>query len=303
MGGANQGDLFRGLQSVNPDQFVNTALNGTLSGKPTRGVRGFTVPSVDPGEEFDHVNTQFYGTPTPAPGAQIKMTGVLEDFVEVMQKLQKPDKTPLYTDADIRRLAGMSLESFTPAQLPVLNQLAKHYAVSDDWFASVPSQTNPNRAFLMCGTSNGMVNNGDLETDPRAKELEGLLGMAIGDDRVDAPTIFNALSEAGIDWTVFWQTSYLPQKISNLITGLPLLIPVLAAIGHPELAAAAVGLLALFEPYLAYLEELTSGDLASSYTWRLFPQIKDKVSDALQHFQGLEDFYRRARAGQLPKFS
>ncbi len=290
---ADQSDLFRGLQSVSPDKFVNTALNGTLTAKPTRGVRGFTVPDVDPGEEFDHVNTQFYGAP---PGDSITMTGVLADFVDVMQKLKSPD-------ADVRRLAPMILESFTPGQLPVLNQLAKHYAVCDDWFASVPSQTNPNRAFLMCGTSNGMVNNGDLETDPRAKALESLLGMAIGDDRVDAPTIFNALSEAGIDWTVFWQTSYLPHKISNLLNGLPLLIPFLAAVGQPQLAALAGVVLASLRPFTAYVEELTSGALASSYTWRLFPRIEAKVPNAADHFQKLEDFHRRARGGQLPRFS
>ena len=104
--------------------------------------------------------------------------------------------------------------------------------MSDDWFASVPSQTNPNRAFLMCATSNGMVNNGDLETNPQASEIESVLGMAIGDDRVYAPTIFNALEDAGVDWAVFWQTSYLPQKIYTLLTGPPILIPLLAA-GSP----------------------------------------------------------------------
>ena len=105
------GDLFRGLQSVNLDKFTNTALNGSLSAKPTRGVQGFTVPDVDPGEEFAHINTQFYGTPTPAPGAPITMTGVLADFVEILQERK-------YTDADIRRLAKMSLESFTPGSCP-----------------------------------------------------------------------------------------------------------------------------------------------------------------------------------------
>jgi phospholipase C len=297
---ATAGDLFRGLQSVNLDKFINTALNGALSAKPTRGVQGFTVPDVDPGEEFAHVNTQFYGTSTPAPGAPITMTGVLADFVEVLQERK-------YSDADIRRLAKMSMESFTPGQLPILNQLAKHYAVSDDWFASVPSQTNPNRAFLMCGTSNGMVNNGDLEdhnANPQAAGLEKVLGMMIGDDRVDAPTIFNALNDAGIDWTVFWQTSYLPQKISTLLTGLPILIPLLGAIpGGGIWIALATAAWAALKPYSDYLKDLSSGDLTSCYTWRLFPQIQSKIPNAAQHFQKLEDFHRLARSGQLPRFS
>jgi phospholipase C len=293
---ATPGDEFRGLQSVDLATFRNTALNGTLTAQPTRGVQGFSVPDVDPGEEFAHVTTQFFGTANPAPGAPITMTGLLADFVEILQERG-------FKNTDLTRMGPMSLQTFTRGQLPVLSQLARHYAVCDDWFASVPSQTNPNRSFLMCGTSNGMVNNGDLETNPQAKEIEAVLGMAIGDDRVDAPTIFNALNAAGADWNVFWQTSYLPQKISTLLHGLPILIPLLAAAGFPLLAAAAAVLLAELSPYTQYLEELTSGELGSCYTWRLFPQIQGKIPDAARHFGKIEDFHRLARAGQLPKFS
>ena len=290
------GDEYRGLQCVDLDKFRNTALNGTLTAEPSRGVQGFSVPDVAPGEEFDHINTQFYDTPDPTPDTPITMTGVLADFVEVLQGLK-------FDAADVARLGPMTLETFTQGQLPVLNQLAKHYAVSDAWYASVPSQTNPNRAFLMCATSNGMVNNGDLETNPQAKEIEAVLGMAIGDDRVDAPTIFNALSDAGVDWAVFFQTSYLPQKISTLLAGLPILIPLLAAAGFPLLAAAAAALLLELRPYTDYLKDLTSGELGSCYTWRLFPQIRDEIPDAAQHFYKLPEFHRLARAGQLPRFS
>ena len=223
------------------------------------------------------------------------MKGLLEDFVGVLQARN-------YGPADVIRLAQTCLSSFTPGQLPVLNQLAKHYAVCDDWFASVPSQTNPNRAFLMCGTSNGMVNNGELETNPQARAIEKILGMGIGDDRFDAPTIFNALSSNQTDWTVFWQTSYLPQKMYTLLTGLPILIPALTLIS-PPLGLAAATFLALLKPYTDYLEELTSGEVTSCYTWRLFPQIEQKISGAAQHFQKIEDFHRRARAGLLPAFS
>ncbi|MBS1510041.1 MAG: hypothetical protein JST86_04320 [Bacteroidetes bacterium] len=292
------GDLFRGLQKpFNPANFTNTALNGTLSAQPTRGVQGFTVPDYDPGEEFEHVNKQFFNTTTPPAGAQAKMLGVMADFVDILQE-QK------VSDDDIRRLAKMTLETFTPGQLPVLNQLAKFYAVCDDWFASVPSQTNPNRSFLMCGTSMGMVNNGNLEDfkeNPQTKGLEDVLHMAIGDDRVHAPTIFNALNDSGTDWTVFWQTSYLPQKVNTLLTGLPVLIPILYTI-NPALGAVASAVYLALKPYSDYLKQLTSGDLSSSYTWRLFPEIH-KIPNAQSHFQKLDDFHARARAGQLPPFS
>lgn len=278
---------YRGLQGIDLDNFLNLAMNRSLSAKPKRGATGFTVPDFAPGESFQQVLTQFYNTRTPAPDAPVTMKGVLEDFVEVLKERK-------VGDAEIRRLAPMVMQSFTPSQAPVLNQLARHYAVSDAWHASVPSQTNPNRAFLMCGTSNGMINNGDLETSPEAKAIEAKVGMAIGDDRIDAPTIFNALSQAGLDWNVFYETSYLPQKISTLlneVTTVAKFIPGLNAVFK------------VLTPYTHYLRGLTSGALESCYTWRLFPQIKDRIPGAAARFHKTDEFHRLARAGKLPKFS
>ncbi len=286
-------DKFRGLHGVDLSKFVNRAQYG-LSSPPVRGAAGFTVPSIDPGEEFEHVNMQFFGTHTPKPDAPATMTGVLQDFVDVMQA-QK------YSEQDIVANAKMIMQTYTQAQLPVLNQLAEYYAVCDDWFASVPSQTNPNRAFLMTGTSHGLVNNGQLETDPRAKELEKILGMGIGDDRFPDDTIFNALAEANVDWGVFWQTSYLPSKIGTLLKELPAL-SALTALLSPALSAALLGLLELLKPYTEYIESLSSGKLSSNYTHRLFPAI-GKIADADQHFKSISDFHTLARAGKLPSFS
>jgi phospholipase C len=206
-----------------------------------------------------------------------------------------------YDDATIRAAAPMIMQTYTQRELPVLNQLARHYAVSDDWFASVPSQTNPNRAFLMTGTSHGEVNNGQLETSPQAKEIEKILGMGIGDDRFPESTIFNALAAANTDWAVFWETSYLPHKISTLLADAPYL-SVLLALLSPALAASLLVVLAALKPYTDYLNGLTSGELGSNYTWRLFPEIH-KIPNASQHFKRLDQFHALARAGQLPKFS
>jgi phospholipase C len=290
---AAKGDEFRGLHGVDLARFVNTANDG-LSSQPVRGASGFTVPSVGPGEEFDHINMQLFKTETPQPGAVATMTGVLQDFVNVM-------KSQKYSDGDIKAAAGMIMQSYTPGQIPVLNQLARYYAVSDAWFASVPSQTNPNRAFLMTGTSHGLVNNGQLETSPEAKKLEKILGMGIGDDRFPDDTIFNALAEADTDWAVFWQTSYLPHKIARLLNDAPKLATLMALLS-PALSAALLVLLALLKPYTKYINELASGQLASDYTWRLFPAIQ-KIANASQRFKGIDQFHALARTGELPKFS
>lgn len=45
------------------------------------------------------------------------------------------------------------LSSFTPRQLPVLNGLAQQYALSDDWFSSVPGGTDVNRGFSVSGSA------------------------------------------------------------------------------------------------------------------------------------------------------
>ncbi len=49
--------------------------------------------------------------------------------------------------------------TYTPEQLPVLNGLAKAFAVSDAWFSSMPSATDPNRAFAFTGSALGELNN------------------------------------------------------------------------------------------------------------------------------------------------
>lgn len=51
------------------------------------------------------------------------------------------------------------MQGYSPTQLPILNGLAKHFAVSDDWFCSMPGGTDVNRAFSLTGSSLGHLNN------------------------------------------------------------------------------------------------------------------------------------------------
>ncbi|MDG2528305.1 alkaline phosphatase family protein [Caulobacter endophyticus] len=298
---------YRGLQDVDLGKFVNAAqLIGRFQARPKRGASGFTVPTFAPGEDFDHVLRQFYG-PGAKVGQEPDMKGVLADFADIVgpqliSLIGVPPGEILKLRARMQAQSATIMESYTPAQAPVLNQLARHYAVSDAWHASVPSQTNPNRAFLMCGTSNGMTDNGDLETSPEAKAVEKILKMAIGDDRVEAPTIFNALHEAGVDWTVFYQTGYLPPKIAPLLANLDTILKVLGALPLPGHRAARIAL-NLLRPHIPYLTSLSSGDVESCYTWRLFPHIKDGIPGAKDRFQKLASFHQQARAGTLPRFS
>ena len=49
--------------------------------------------------------------------------------------------------------------TYSPAQLPILNGLARRYAVSDAWFSSMPGATDSNRAFAFTGSTLGQLNN------------------------------------------------------------------------------------------------------------------------------------------------
>jgi phospholipase C len=49
--------------------------------------------------------------------------------------------------------------TYSPEQLPILNGLARNFAVSDAWFSSMPSATDPNRAFAFTGSALGELNN------------------------------------------------------------------------------------------------------------------------------------------------
>jgi phospholipase C len=51
------------------------------------------------------------------------------------------------------------MTGYTPDQLPVLNGLASAFAISDEWFCSMPGGTDVNRAFSLTGSSFCQQNN------------------------------------------------------------------------------------------------------------------------------------------------
>jgi phospholipase C len=113
-----------------------------------------------------------YGTPP-------SMLGFLQDYWTA-------ETTEAYGGMDIMWM-------FQPSQIPNLSSGARHGAISDAWFSSVPTQTNPNRAYSLIGTSRGRDANLSLSAV----------------EQYDFPTIFNALTQAGkscaLYFTDIWQ--------------------------------------------------------------------------------------------------
>lgn len=279
---------YHGLQEITPSAYANEDQTRNIKVLPTRGAEGLGVPNVNPGESFEHVTRQLFGTTKAGPGDKPTMRGYVRDYAELLASQGKDA-------AAVKRYAGQVMQSYTPAQLPVLNGLAEHYAVCDLWFSSVPSQTNTNRAFALCGTSMGLVDNGFLEdaTNLALKALEKVSGELIGDDRFRARTIFNALHDAGLTWSVVRQSGYLPINFNMLAVAIEGVL--LAAPGN-LISRATVGMV------MEYLRSLSSSEVSADYTYRLFPEI-GKIPNANAHFSTLDSFLVSARQGRLPHFT
>jgi phospholipase C len=202
---------FDGLR---PNAFANPAYTWTGSVQnyqvvpiPGQVDPSERVPAYNPYEEFktgawNGVMNQIFGdqnriTGLPLPPSQAHMLGFLQDYYASYMLGWK--------GLDI-------LWTYTPDRLPVINGLARQFAVSDRWFCSVPTQTNPNRAYSLCGTSLG-------------REANANLGAV---EQYDVKTVFNLLAAAGKSWGIYYTdrwisglsyTEYTFPKISDVRAG------------------------------------------------------------------------------------
>jgi phospholipase C len=82
------------------------------------------------------------------------------------------------------------MKCYTPEQLPVLHALAREFAVCDNWHASLPGPTWPNRMFVHAASAGG------LDHSPTVAEIanwEGIKGFPF-----PKGNIFDSLKSAGI---------------------------------------------------------------------------------------------------------
>jgi phospholipase C len=176
------GQPFEGLTGAeqNPDGKGGTA--GVYQITPTTP-NAYFMPGADPGEGYKATNDQLYGSTTaPATGTPAPMTGFVTDYAYTLGWQSKDPGWSVLPGTT----ASMIMGCYTPAALPVLSALATGYAVCDHWFASVPTETMPNRAFTCAGTSMGQV-------DDNTKTFS-------------APSIFGALGKAGQTWAIYGYT-------------------------------------------------------------------------------------------------
>jgi phospholipase C len=148
-----------------------------------------TMP-VDPGHEFADVLMQLCGPGAVyAPGAAypaINNSGFVADYVE---SPSPEEGKALGTYGDIMRC-------LSPEQLPVLNALAREFAVCDHWHASMPGPTWPNRFFVHAGSSGGLD---DSPTNEEIFAWETLRGFELKNG-----TVFDALAaKSATPWRIY----------------------------------------------------------------------------------------------------
>ncbi len=165
------------------DGLTGNESNKDSSGNPVPVYRidpndpnAYWYPLVDPQEGFLPTNQQLFGTETPAAGAVADCSGFVTSFAKA---LAHPLDPPL-TGAAERSIMGV----FPPEMVPVLSSLARGFAVCDRWFSSVPTETFPNRAFALAGTSLGRV------MDERNPVFA-------------TPSIFGSLTAKRIPWRIY----------------------------------------------------------------------------------------------------
>jgi phospholipase C len=95
----------------------------------------------DPDHHFPAVHKQLYFG-TPGPPSAPSMNGFVQSYFDQQRDVNHSRKIMFY---------------FPNGKLPVLQTLARSYAVFNGWFASIPGPTICNRAFAHYGTSFGQV--------------------------------------------------------------------------------------------------------------------------------------------------
>ncbi|HEX3463550.1 MAG TPA: alkaline phosphatase family protein [Candidatus Elarobacter sp.] len=139
----------------------------------------YFMPGADPGEGYHNTNYQLFRTDTPTPG----QTATNDGFVMNFKAAIASDLAKHYQDSLPGTVASDIMGMYPPEAVPIMSALAKGFAVCDRWFASAPTQTIPNRAFVGAATSQGHLDN-QVKT-------------------FTCRSIFGLLSQNGLDWAIY----------------------------------------------------------------------------------------------------
>jgi phospholipase C len=144
-------------------------------------------PLYNPKEGFPATTFQLFAAKAAPSPATATMAGFLDSFSDGIAHPEFPGD-PYLPPVRNTAVPGASIMGmFDPSMVPVLAGLARGFAVCDLWFASVPTQTLPNRACALAGTSLGRLAN------------------RVGTQHLpfDTPSVFGRLTAAGHSWKIY----------------------------------------------------------------------------------------------------
>jgi phospholipase C len=147
---------FSGLTGIDAATGVATIIDG-LKGTEQNIFGGVAYPvtkpadftmTVDPGHEFPDVLCQLAGAAAVyPPGGKyppIDDSGYVASYVDASKK------------ANQQSAPGEIMKCYSTDQLPVLTALTQEFALCDNWHASMPGPTWPNRMFVHAASSAGL---------------------------------------------------------------------------------------------------------------------------------------------------
>lgn len=213
---------FSGITGTDAQTGQPTTIQGlTGSESNTNTVKGpqqtYTVSqpapatvAVDPGHEFLDVLIQLSGPdaqyPSGGPYPPLNNSGFVDDYAQSPSSGE--GNAPL---ADV----GQVMQMFSTSQLPVLNALANEFCVCDQWFASMPGPTWPNRLFAH-GASSGGLDHSPSTTEIVRWETKFLSsGFTFPNG-----SIFDAITKAGKQWRLYFGGD--PKPLGSPLGNLPI---------------------------------------------------------------------------------
>lgn len=188
------GLLYADSNNISPTGQAFDGLTGTETNNDAKGravpvfkidatmKNAYFMPGADPGEGYVATNNQLFGVANAPVPAAATNSGFDTNFAYTLGWQSKDPSWSILPGTVAGNIMGM----FTPQMLPVLSGLAKGFAVCDQWFASAPTETLPNRAFVCAGTSQGHM-------DDNTKSFT-------------SPTIFGSMSTHNLDWAIYGYT-------------------------------------------------------------------------------------------------
>lgn len=224
---------FSGIAGTDAVTGQPTQIDG-VSGGAANQFNGNSYPAItpadyalqaDPPHEFPDVLAQLCG-----PGSQYQSGGAYPPIVNT-------GFVASYAAAGGAAAAdpGGIMRCFAPDQLPVLNALAREFAVCDNWHASMPGPTWPNRFFVHAATSNG------LDHSPTTAEI--VLWEALSGFSFPNGSIFDLMNRNKVSWRLYAGDDF----------------PMVAALKGIQLS--------LVHPYHDFAKDVATSDYGVSYTF------------------------------------